>query len=164
MPRIERPDMESYGVPEDLDGALDWSWAEERLEASRNFWLVTVDSEGRPHSMPVWGVWFEDRFWFSAAPEAFKVRNIASNPHVVVTGEDTVNVVSIEGTAARVEGRRDVAERWAARYEPDPQKQAELAEFMAGGAVFEVTPHRAFGLIESPELFSSSATRWVWPH
>lgn len=115
--------MESYGVPGDLEGALDWSWAEERLHASRNFWLVTVDPKGRPHSMPVWGVWFEDRFWFSAAPDAFKVRNIAANPHVVVTGEDTVDVVSIEGTAARVEGRRDVAERWRLDMRPIPKSR-----------------------------------------
>ena len=163
MPRIERPDMSSYGVPDDLKGALDWTWAEEQLAASRNFWVVTVDARGRPHAMPVWGVWFDDRFWFSATADAFKARNIATNPNVVVTGEDTVNVVSIEGVAARVNGRRDVAERWAARYETDPERREELATgFLTGGAVFEVTPVRAFGLIESEERFSSSATRWVW--
>lgn len=51
----------------------------------------------------------------------------------------------------------------AARYEADTEEQAKLAEFMLSGAVFEVTPHKAFGLIESAERFSSSATRWVWP-
>jgi nitroimidazol reductase NimA-like FMN-containing flavoprotein (pyridoxamine 5'-phosphate oxidase superfamily) len=162
MPDIQRPDMADYGVPEELDGALDWSWALEHLEKSRNFWVVTVDPGGRPHAMPVWGVWFDDRFWFSAAPTALKVRNIEANPHVVVTGEDTVNVVSIEGTARLVEGRQDAAEAWARRYESDPEKQRELAAFMIGGTVFEVTPHKAFGMIESPERFSSSATRWVW--
>ena len=155
--------MGSYGVPDDLDGALDWSWAEEQLTACRNFWVVTVDPNRRPHSMPVWGVWFEDRFWFSATTDALKVRNIAHNPNVVITGEDTVNVVSIEGTAARVDGRRDVADRWAARYEADHDRREELATFfLTGGAVFEVTPIRAFGLIESAERFASSATRWVW--
>jgi hypothetical protein len=33
---------------------------------------------------------------------------------------------------------------------------------MMAGAFFEVTPVKAFGLIESEERFSSSATRWVW--
>lgn len=154
--------MSSYGVPDTLDGALEWSWAEERLAESRNFWVVTVDPKGRPHAMPVWGVWLGDRFWFSAAPDALKVRNIETNPHVVVTGEDTVNVVSIEGTAAPAGVRRDVAEAWAARYEEDPDKRAEMVDFMLGGALFEVTPVKAFGMIESEERFSSSATRWVW--
>ena len=162
MPDIQRPDMSDYGVPPELEGALDWAWAEEQLQASRNYWVVTVDLRSRPHAMPVWGVWFDDRFWFSAAPSALKVRNITENPHVVVMAEDTVNVVSIEGTAARVDGRRDVAEAWAARYEADTDRRRELADFMMGGAVFEVTPVRAFGLIESEERFSSSATRWVW--
>lgn len=162
MPKAQRPDMSGYGVPAELDGALDWSWAEEQLHSSRNYWVVTVDAAGRPHAMPVWGVWFADRFWFSAAPTAFKVRNIERNPHVVVTGEDTVNVVSIEGTATRTDGRWDVAEAWAERYESDPGKRREMAEFMMGGAFFEVTPVKAFGLIESEERFASSATRWVW--
>ena len=154
--------MSSYGVPEDLDGALDWSWAEDRLAESRNFWVVTVDPEGRPHATPVWGVWFDDRFWFSTAPGSLKARNIDRNPNVAVTGEDTVNVVSIEGEAARVDAPRDVAEAWAARYEDDPEKRRELAEFMMGGEVFAVLPRKAFGLIESEERFESSATRWVW--
>jgi hypothetical protein len=104
----------------------------------------------------------DDRFWFSAAATAFKVSNIEKNPNVVVTGEDTVNVVSIEGTAERVASRQDVADAWAARYEDDPGKRTELASFMMAGAFFEVTPVKALGLIESEERFSSSATRWVW--
>jgi hypothetical protein len=48
--------MTDYGVPEELEGTLPWSWAEERLAESRNFWLVTADGNGRPHAMPVWGV------------------------------------------------------------------------------------------------------------
>ena len=154
--------MSSYGVPDTLDGALDWSWAEERLAESRNFWVVTVDPQGRPHATPVWGVWLDDRFWFSTAPGSLKARNIAGNPHVVVTGEDTVNVVSIEGEASGVDAPRAVAEAWAARYEDDPAKRTELAEFMMGGEAFAVEPTKAFGMIESEERFASSATRWVW--
>jgi len=162
MPEIQRPAMADYDVPDDLDGALEWSWAVEQLHESKNYWVVTVDAEARPHATPVWGVWFEDRFWFSAAPSALKTRNIAGNPRVVIMGEDTVNVVSIEGRATRVEGRRDVSAAWAARYEDDPDKAKELASFMMEGAFFEVTPVKAFGLIESPEQFGSSATRWVF--
>ncbi|MCB1245758.1 MAG: pyridoxamine 5'-phosphate oxidase family protein [Acidimicrobiia bacterium] len=161
-PDIQRPDMAAYGVPEELDGALSWGWAEEQLHASRNYWVVTVDTDGKPHATPVWGVWYEDRFWFGAAPTSLKVRNIVSNPQVAVMGEDTVNVVSIEGTARLVEGRTDVARTWAERYEPDPDKRQELAAFMVQGAFVEVTPVKAIGLIESEERFSSSATRWVW--
>ena len=115
--------MTGYGVPEDLDGTLPWSWAEERLAESRNFWLVTVNASGRPHSMPVWGVWMPDRerFGFSCAPTARKVRNIAANSQVAVTNDDATRVVSLEGRAEPLDERSlpVMAQGWARRHQVD---------------------------------------------
>ena len=63
-----------------------------------------VEVPGRPHALPVWGVWDDDdgRFAFSAGPRARKVRNLAANPQAVVMIDDTVECVSIEGSAAPV--------------------------------------------------------------
>jgi hypothetical protein len=156
--------MAGYGVPEDPEGTLPWSWAEQRLVDSRNYWVVTVDGDGAPHAMPVWGLWHrgEDQFWFSSAADSLKARNIASNPNVVVAADDTVEVVSVEGVATPAEGRRDVAEEYSTKYETDPKAQEELADFFLRGSVFRVTPVRAFGMIERPDEFSERATRWVW--
>ena len=38
-----------------------------------------------------------------------------------------------------------------------------VAAFLTAGASFQVTPERAFGIIERPEEFSQRATRWRWP-
>src|SRR5262249_53702742 len=46
---------------------LPWSHAEERLERSRNYWICTARPDGRPHSIPVWGFWIEDAFYFGTA-------------------------------------------------------------------------------------------------
>lgn len=160
--------MADYGVPDTLDGTLPWSWAEARLAESRNFWLVTVNATGRPHSMPVWGVWMPDRerFGFSCARSARKVRNLAANPQVVVTNDDAVHVVSIEGIAEPLgeDGLEIMAARWAAKYADEPEigDAAEMIEFLRQNAAFEVVPDRAFGMIESPEDFGAAATRWVW--
>jgi hypothetical protein len=154
--------MAGYGVPQDLDGVLPWSWAEERLVANRNYWVVTVDSAGSPHAMPVWGVWLGERFWFSSAASALKVRNIADNPRVAVMTADTVEVVSVEGVARSVAASSEIAAAWAAKYEPDPQRRRELVGAFQSNAAFAVDPVRAFGLIETPQEFSRSATRWVW--
>lgn len=156
--------MSSYGVPDDPDGLLPWAWAEERLVANRNYWVVTVDALHRPHAMPVWGVWMIDteRFWFSAAPDAFKVRNIESNPHVVVATADTVEVVSVEGTAELRTDDEGAAAAWGEKYGTSSEEQAELAAFFPQGAMICVTPVKAFGLIETPEDFGPRATRWVW--
>lgn len=164
--------MDGYGVPEELEGAMPWSWAEARLAESRNFWLVTANAAGRPHSMPVWGVWMPDRerFGFSCAPTARKARNIAANPQVVVTNDDSVNVVSIEGRAAALDeaGIRAMAVAYAEKYADEPgfedarENLDEMVEFLSNGAAFEVVPERAFGMIETPEDFGPAATKWVW--
>lgn len=166
-PIIERPDMADYGVPESLDGVLPWSWAEERLAGSRNYWVSTVSATGRPHSMPVWGVWLPDdeRFWFSCSPNARKARNLSANPYVVVAPTDTVEVVSLEGRAVDVTGTDLEAhvDAYFAKYGDEMgMERPAVAEFLTSHASFEVVPERAFGIIERVEDFGRRATRWRW--
>ena len=167
-PLVERPAMAAYGVPSGPHGALAWSWARERLAACHNFWLVTADATGRPHAMPVWGVWLTtgsgDTFWFSCAPTARKARNLAANRQVVVAVDDTVEVVSVEGTARPIvgAGASDAIDAYVAKYWPgaDP---APHAAFLLDNMIYVVTPQRAFGVIEREDEFGPRATRWRWP-
>jgi len=165
-PQAVRPQMEGYGVPESGDGLLDWSWAVERLEANRNFWVVTASADGRPHAMPVWGIWLaeSDEFVFSCAPTARKARNLRANPGIVVTTEDTVEVVSVEGVAEEdnTSSMPDVVTRYGHKYEEEPDKIAQLIEFISDTCCFRVRPERAFGIIERPDEFGPRATKWVW--
>lgn len=165
--------MSAYGVPtHDLGGVLPWSWAEERLRRNRNYWVVTANETGRPHALPVWGVWFSDpdRFVFSCAPTSRKARNLAKNPQVCVATDDTVECVSVEGSAAVVlaagaapdSASREVAARYAQKYEPDAAKRVEMVAFVLGHLMVELTPARAFGIIEREDDFARRATRWVW--
>ncbi len=162
--------MSDYGVPADPADALPWSWAQQRLVANKNYWVVTASSSGRPHSMPVWGVWLAetDRFWFSCSPNARKARNLAANPQCVVTVDDTVECISVEGSARiadlTVDGEA-IAQMIAAylsKYWPDPSVHAEMDGFLRGHTIVEFTPDRAFGIIEREEEFSRRATRWRW--
>ena len=160
--------MQGYGVPEELDGVLPWSWAEERLVGCQNFFFVTANAHGRPHSMPVWAVWMPDRQkWATSCSEtARKLRNVRENPQVVFTTDDSVNVVSVEGRAEIVAGdaAAPAIDAWATKYEPlmEGATLDDAKEFMRGNGIIEVTPERAFGVIEEPDLFGSAATRWVW--
>ena len=72
---------------EPSQGLKPWSWALERLEKSHNYWIATTRPGGRPHLMVVWGVWWEEAFWFSTGPNTRKAKNIASDPHVVIATE-----------------------------------------------------------------------------
>lgn len=158
--------MPGYGVPDDPDGLLPWSWAEERLVACRNYFVVTADASGRPHVMPTWGVWSTERsvFWFSGSARSRKARNLARNPRMAVAIDDSVEVVSVEGIGGPLAepDRTAMAETFAAKYEPDPEARPAMAEFVAANAIFAMTPERAFGMIETPEDFARRATKWLW--
>lgn len=164
-PRAERPYMPDYGVDAPSWVPLPWSWAAERLIANRNFWVVTVSADGRPHALPVWGVWDDDelRFALSCAPRARKARNLAANPRAVLMIDDTVECLSVEGRAAPVdhdERRAQWIERYLAKYQavsPDIS-----ADFLRQNLVVEFVPERAFAIIEREAEFSARATRWVF--
>lgn len=158
--------MPDYGVDSPEWSPLPWSWAAERLVGNRNYWVVTAALDGRPHALPVWGVWdgSEHRFAFSCGPRSRKARNLSANPQMVVTADDTVECVSVEGTASLVQDDDRVArwvERYLAKYQPISPDLS--AEFIAANALFEFTPERAFAIIEREEEFSTRATRWTFP-
>lgn len=162
--------MADYGVPDGPDGLLDWSWASERLERCRNYWVVTASPDARPHAMPVWGVWLpeDERFVFSCADRARKARNLRANPQITVAVDDTVEVVVVEGRASETRSTEmpEVLGIWAAKYGTDDASQGpteeQLGDFLADVTLFVVEPERAFSIIERPEEFGPRATRWVW--
>src|SRR6266446_7199 len=86
----------------DLSGLKPWPWALERLEKSHNYWISTTRPDGRPHLMIVWGIWWQDAFWFSTGPRTRKAKNIAADPHVVIGTEKADEAVILEGTAEEI--------------------------------------------------------------
>lgn len=157
--------MPDYGVDTPEWEPLPWSWAAERLGVNRNFWVVTASAHGRPHALPVWGVWNDDegRFAFSCSPRARKARNLAGNPHAVVMTDDTVECLSIEGQARSVsDGQRQDQwiERYLAKYQPMAPDLS--ADFLRQHLMVEFVPERAFAIIEREDEFATRATRWVF--
>jgi PPOX class probable F420-dependent enzyme len=159
MPRASRPYMPDYGIqgPGEGSGLLAWSWAEERLTASRNYWVTSLWPDGRPHSMPVWGVWDGRALWFSSGRRSRKARNLAADPRCVVTTEDATEPVVVEGAAQLIDEREEidrVAELMNAKY------GGITAEFLAAHATIRVTPRWAFGIAHDD--FTGSPTRWTF--
>jgi len=152
-PKAGRPFMPGYGISEGEEGLLPWSWAAERLEKSHNYWVATARTDGRPHVMPVWGVWLDGRFYFSTARTSRKAGNLAANANCVVCTENATEAVIVEGEAAVVsdpEVLRPVWEAYNAKYSWD----------LSGESMFAVSPRTAFAFIEKPQEFEASATRW----
>ena len=157
--------MPDYGVDTADWQPLPWSWAAERLIGNRNYWVVTASADGRPHALPVWGVWDSDEsvFGFSCGPRSRKLRNLIANPHVVVTVDDTVECVSVEGRAAPVADEARL-EWWVERYlrKYQPIEPSLSADFLRDNAIVEVEPDRAFAIVERAEEFATRATKWVF--
>lgn len=97
-PRVSRPYWPDALTrpPADISALKPWSWALERLEKSHNYWIATSRPDRRPHLMIVWGIWWQDAFWFSTGPRTRKVKNIAASPHVVIGTEAADEAVILE--------------------------------------------------------------------
>ena len=163
-PVASRPHMPGYGT---LDatlgtGLLPWSWARTRLERSHDYWVATVRPDGRPHLMPVWGVWMEDALWFSSSRGSRKARNLALYAHCTISTDNAFEPVVIEGEAVLIDDLPTIGAFVAAtntKYQTDYS-----IDFFnpTDNACFKVLPAREFGLTESD--FTGSPTRWVFGH
>ncbi len=106
-PEASRPHVPGYGIPTSRKGMLPWSHAHERLERSRHYWVSTTSADGRPHAVPVWGVWVDGAVCFGGGPDTRWSRNLRANPKVAVHLEKGDDVVILEGDIARVEAPDD---------------------------------------------------------
>ena len=152
-PKTSRPFMAGYGVPDSLEGALPWSWAEERIAKSHNYWLTTVTLEGAPHTMLVWGIWLDGAYYFSTSATSRKARNLQHNSNCVVCNENAEEAVIVEGVAHRLNDS-DIPNQafidYKAKYgwELNPKI----------GPVYEVRPKTVFAVPE--KQFPKAVTRW----
>ena len=156
-PRADRPHMPGYGVSTAKKGMLPFSHFEKLFGNNRNYFVATTTPEGRPHVMPVWGVWHSGRFYFSTGSGTRKAANLAKNPLCAITAEDGERPVILEGVASRLT-RASSFKAAAAAY----KEKYDWPLTLDMGNVYEVRPLKAFAFIEAAEQFGASATRWTF--
>ena len=154
-PRTERPHIPGYGISKSKTRMLPWKWAAKTLADSREYWMVTVRPDGRPHAMIIWGLWFDGAFWFGTGGKTQKAHNLAKNPNCIVGTQNAAEAVILEGIAELITDA-DIRRK----LEP-----ASLSKYgMSGGdgsePLYRVRPRRAFGLVE--QTFPKTATRWTF--
>jgi Pyridoxamine 5'-phosphate oxidase len=161
-PNASRPYMPGYGTkgPTEGRGLLPWSWAEERLTRSHDYWLATVRSDARPHLMPVWAVWSDAALWFSCSRGSRKTRNLVANPRCSIATDNAWEPVVIEGVAVVVTDH-DALARFIA-LENDKYETDYSVDFLdpSVNTTFRVAPSWAFSLTEDD--FEGSPTRWTF--
>jgi hypothetical protein len=162
-PKASRPHWPDAleAQPDATTGLKPWSWAMERLEKSHNYWIATSRPDGTPHLMLVWGIWWQDAFWFSTGAQTRKSKNIAGNPRCVIGTDQADEAVIVEGVAHQVSDRsvwKELVQIYNRKYGGDVGPLLETS----GSYVFRVEPRVAFGQDEHADNFAQAMTRWTW--
>jgi nitroimidazol reductase NimA-like FMN-containing flavoprotein (pyridoxamine 5'-phosphate oxidase superfamily) len=141
-------------------GFLPWSWAEERLASSHDFWLATVTPAGVPHLMPVWAVWWTARLWFSSSNGSRKARNLSAEPRCTLSTSDPLEPVVVQGRAQRVTDLDTLAAVLAAENAKYGTSYGPEMVDPASNSVFALLPEWVFAL--DSRDFTGSPTRFTF--
>ena len=142
-----------------ITGLKPWSWALERLERCHNYWIATSRPDTHPHLMLVWGIWWQDAFWFSTGLRTRKAKNLLVNPHCVVATEKADEAIILEGVAEEIADRavwKQLVPIYNRKYGGDVGPLLEGS----GSTIFRVKPQVAFAQDEHADNFAESVTRW----
>jgi hypothetical protein len=154
-PRAERLAVPAeYGSPTAL---VAWADVDRRLAEAHHYWLATVRPDGRPHVVPVDGLWLDGRLRFGGVASTVWQRNMAHDPRVSVHLDDSVAAVIVEGTCA-VEvpdraGAEGLVAASTAKYGYAPPVEAYLS------GVWTLSPARVLAWTD----LTADATRFVFP-
>ena len=70
-----------YGKPKKV---LDWDTVYGRLDQAERYWLATTRPDGRPHVVPVDGVWLDGIWYFGGHPDTIHQRNLQTNRKIAI--------------------------------------------------------------------------------
>ena len=137
-PRSEQLALPSeYGKPSRL---LDWGAVDARLAGARHYWLATVRPDGRPHVVPLDGLWIDARWYFGGSPTTVKHRNLLANPHATLHLDGGDSAVIVDGRCQvekpTAQGAQDLVAASKAKYGFAPPVEAYL------GGVWVLSPRR----------------------
>ena len=155
--------MPGYGVlaADAGSGLIPWAEAERRLTVSHDYWVSTVRPDGRPHVMPVWGVWLDDRVWFSSARLSRKARNLEADPRCTLTTDGAGDPVVVDGMAERVTDEGRIVGSSMRSTPSTTRIWRSTSSIRRSTARYAVRPVTVIALTHGD--FTGSPTRWPLP-
>ena len=123
---------------------MSWTQAAGLFSIAHNYYLSIVRADGRPHVMPIWGVWSGGAFYFSTGRQSRKSTNLSLNPNCVVWPENASEAVILEGTAKEV-GERSLRSRFVAVY----KKKYDWDMSDTKEPIYEDRPSVVVGIVEN---------------
>ncbi len=165
--------MKQEPIAEKLESSIEhaaptpWEQAQEHLAGGDQYWLATIDSDGKSHIRPIVAVWYDDGLYFVSSPTSAKAKHLARDPQCVITVATETAQMVVEGEAQKISDEnqlKDVAEAYDSKY----QWQVSIRDgaFYANGAptagpppyeVYKVVFDKVYGF-GTHETFSP--TRW----
>jgi uncharacterized pyridoxamine 5'-phosphate oxidase family protein len=158
-PPASKPYMPGYAMMFRKDRTvLPWTWASKRLSKSHNYWIATTSSDGRPHVMPVWGVWLDDKFYFSTGRRSRKSRNLDANPNCVVCPDGAAEAIIMEGVVTKMKDSISLG-RFVVAYKKKYNSDIRSFE-RSENPIYAVNPSTIFGFVENSKTIRGNPTRW----
>jgi Pyridoxamine 5'-phosphate oxidase len=121
--RLQLPD--GYGR---VTRTLAWTTVREALEQAGAYWVTTMRPDGRPHTVPVDGLWLDDVWYYGGSEQTVHYRNVLANSHAVMHLPDPARAVVVEGDVRPAEPppelTRRLAEASKAKYGYGPEAHA----------------------------------------
>ena len=117
-PKLSRPKL-PQGYADNPVSYVDWEWVAAQMNDAKHYWLCSVRPDGRPHVVPRWGVFIDNKFYYDGSPETRHAQNIMTNSQVSLHLESGKQAV-IMGGVSEPAGK------------PDPELAKKLAEAISG--------------------------------
>ena len=158
--RPQFPDEYGFTTVVDQPGArLPWETVHGWLASARSYWIATTRPDGRPHTVPVWGLWLDDAILFSTGATTVTARNLAVEPRAVIHLESGDHVAIAEGVVVPV-ADRSILVRFAQAYERKYDWAVDPDE--PPGPIFTLAPRMVLAW-NTDEKLNETGTRWVFP-
>lgn len=97
-PKVLRPKLPK-GYADNPASFVEWSWVAAQLTEANNYWLCSVRPDGRPHVVPRWGAFLDNKFYYDGSPETRHAQNIMENSNVSLHLESGTQVIIMEGVS-----------------------------------------------------------------
>jgi len=148
-------------MAEHESATITWTDVVSHLTVARSYWLNTVNADFSPHAAPVWGIAYEDDFYFYTSRETIKARNLARDPRVIVHLESAENVLIVHGRAKDCGEPRsspDVVASLDAKYDDPGDAEYLPSNNEAFDVLFRIAPSKALTWVLND--YDASQRRW----
>lgn len=157
-PKILRPKLPK-GYADNPISYVEWEWVTTQMTKAKNYWLCSVRPDGRPHVVPRWGAFIDNKLYYDGSPETRHAQNIRDNSNVSLHLENGAQVVIMEGLSKPAkkphpEFAHRLAEAISGKYASDGYSP-EPTQWDEGG-LYVFTPHQCIAwtvFYENPTKF-----------